>query len=114
MAIARDRGVTEEWLPLAARGAVTQGVGSHFGSADSLRAQLDVTAFTVAAGNTLDVVIEDSLDGINWNVIGAFAQRTAVGREIINVTIPFGENLRVRSTVGGAPAATYGVTAYVQ
>lgn len=114
MTIARDRGVTEEWLPGAARGSVTQGVGSHFGSADSLRVQLDVTAFTTAAGNTLDCVVEDSLDGVSWNTIITFTQKTAVGREVLNVSTPFGETLRVRTTVAGTPAASYSVTAYVQ
>jgi hypothetical protein len=81
-------------------------------SADALRVQLDVTA---AAGTTptLDVVIEDTLDGANWNVIGTFAQKTGPGREVINITTPFTDRLRARWTVGGAaPSFTFSVVAY--
>lgn len=80
-----------------------------YGPAASLRAQLNVTA---ASGTTptLDVVIEDTLDETNWNVIGTFAQKTAAGREVINITIPFSETVRVRWTIGGtAPSFTFAV-----
>lgn len=88
------------------------GAVSGWGSASTLRAQLDVTA---AAGTspTLDVVIEDTLDGTNWNVIGTFAQKIAVGREVINITTPFSETLRARWTVGGTgPSFTFGIRIY--
>jgi hypothetical protein len=85
-----------------------------FGGRISLRVQLDVTAFTVAAGNTLDVVVEDTLDGTNWNPIATFAQKTATGREVINITAPFTDRLRTRWTVGGAPAPTFSVLGYVE
>ncbi len=88
------------------------GLQSGFEVAEKLRAQLDVTAFTVAAGNTLDVVLEDTLDDRNWNVIGTFTQRTAAGREVINVTTPFTDRLRARWTVGGTPAPTFSVRVY--
>lgn len=81
--------------------------GEHYGTAKTLRAQLDVTA---ASGTTptLDVVIEDSLDGTNWNTIGTFSQKTAVSREVINITIPFASRVRVRWTVGGTtPSFTF-------
>ncbi len=80
--------------------------------AESLRVQLDVTA----ALGTLDVVIEDSLDdGANWNVMGAFAQKTAPGREVINITIPFTPRVRVRWTLGGVnPSFTFSVVAWMQ
>jgi hypothetical protein len=100
----------EEVVPSASRTASgDSGLLSGYGPASTLRIQLDVTAFTVAAGNTLDVVVEDTLDGASWNVIGTFAQKTAVGREVVNVTSPFSDRLRVRWTVGGAPAPTFGV-----
>jgi hypothetical protein len=83
-----------------------------FGDESTLRAQLNVTAFTVAAGNTLDVVLEDTLDGTNWNVIATFAQKTAVEREVVNVTAPFTDRLRARWIVGGTPAPTFDVIVY--
>jgi hypothetical protein len=80
--------------------------------ATSLRAQLNVTA-AVGTGPTLDVVLEDTLDGTNWNVIGTFAQKTGPGREVINVTSPFSDRLRARWTVGGtAPSFTFDVIVY--
>jgi hypothetical protein len=100
----------EAVVPSAARAAGgDSGVHSGYGVASTLRVQLDVTALTVAAGNTLDVVLEDTLDGINWNPIATFAQKTAVGREVLNVTTPFADRLRVRWTVGGAANPTFSV-----
>jgi hypothetical protein len=67
---------------------------------ESLRAQLNVTAASGTAP-TLNVLIEDTLDGVNYNTIGTFAQKTAAGREIINVTVPFSETLRVSWSIAG-------------
>jgi hypothetical protein len=88
------------------------GTQPGYESADTLRAQLNVT--TVAGtGPTLDVVLEDTLDGTNWNVIATFAQKTGPGREVINVTAPFTDRLRARWTVGGTtPSFTFDVIVY--
>jgi len=76
---------------------------------ESLRAQLNVTAASGTAP-TLNVLIEDTLDGVNYNTIGTFAQKTAAGREVINVTVPFSETLRVSWTVAGTnPSFTFAV-----
>jgi hypothetical protein len=80
----------------------------------TLRAQLRTTA---ASGTTptLNVVIEDSLDdGATWNVVGTFAQQTAAAREVINITTPFSDTLRVRWTIGGTatPTFTFAVDVY--
>ncbi len=81
---------------------------SGYGGANTLRAQLDVSA--ASASDTLDVVIQDTLDGTNWNTIGTFAQKTATGREVINVTTPFADRIRVLWTIGGtAPDFTFEV-----
>ncbi len=83
-----------------------------FGAASKLRAQLAVTA-VAGTGPTLDVVLEDTLDGTNWNVVGTFAQKTAVGREVVNVTAPFTDRLRARWTLGGTtPTFTFAVIVY--
>ena len=82
---------------------------SGVANANALRCQINVTA---ASGTTptLDVVIEDSLDGANWNTVGTFAQKTAAAREVINITTPFADRLRARATVGGTtPSFTFGV-----
>lgn len=85
-----------------------------YGPASSLRVQLDVTAFT-GTSPTLDCVVEDSIDGVNWNVIGTFAQKIGVGREVINVTTLFSDRIRARWTLGGTtPSFTFSVVAASQ
>jgi hypothetical protein len=109
------RSSVETLLASAPRAASGDSGPLHgFAAATVLRVQLDITAFTAAAGNTLDVVVEDSLDGTTWNVIATFAQRTATGREVVNVTSPFTGLLRVRWTVGGTPAPTFAVLGYAR
>ena len=78
-----------------------------YAGATTLRAQLNVTA---ASGTTptLNVVVEDSLDGSNWNTIGTFAQKTATGREVINITTPFADRVRISWTIAGTtPSFTF-------
>lgn len=116
MVILRDTGTAEQPVPSAARttsGSLT--AGSHYASVDSIRAQLNVTAVS-GTSPTLNVVIEDSLDaGVTWNTIGTFAQRTAAGREVINITIPFGSTVRVSWTIGGTtPSFTFVVDWFIQ
>ncbi len=80
---------------------------------DILRAQLNVTAASGTAP-TLNVLIEDTLDGVNYNTVATFAQKTAAGREVINVTVPFSETLRVSWTIAGTnPSFTFSVDWHV-
>lgn len=111
----RDRAATETLVASAARTASgdSGGLTGYF-SAESLRVQLNVTAAS-GTSPTLDVVIEDTLDGTNWNVIGTFTQRTAVGRQVIDITALFADQIRVRWTVGGTtPSFTFDVQSYAQ
>ncbi len=86
----------------------TSGDVRTYGS-DILRAQLNVTAASGTAP-TLNVLIEDTLDGINYNTIGTFAQKAAAGREVINITVPFSETLRVSWTIAETtPSFTFSV-----
>lgn len=85
------------------------GLLTGYGPTSTLRIQLNVTA---ASGTSpaLDVVVEDTLDGANWNAIATFAQKTAAGREVLNVTAPYADRLRLRWTVGGTtPSFTFEV-----
>ncbi len=83
--------------------------GDGYGTAKTLRAQLNVTA-VAGTSPTMTVLIEDSLDGTNWNTVGTFAAVTAAAREVINVTTPFAERLRVSWTMGGTtPSFTFSV-----
>lgn len=98
---------------LAARTATGNGPTLNLGDTGglALRAQLRVTA---ASGTTptLNVIIQDSLDGTNWNTIGTFAQATAATREVINIQTPFGPFLRAQYTIGGTtPSFTFEVIA---
>ena len=53
---------------------------------------------------TLDVVLEDSLDGANWYLIGTFTQMTANGTQVINVSTPFADLVRAREEATGEAA----------
>lgn len=110
------RGLQEQPVPSAARTASgNSGTLTGYGIAGTIRAQLNVTA---ASGTTptLNAIIEDSVDGgTTWNTVGTFAQRTAAGREVINITTPFTSNLRVSWTIGGTtPSFTFAVDWYVE
>lgn len=100
----------QELAPSAARTASgDSGIFTGYGESSTLRVQLDVTAAS-GTSPTLNVVIEDSLDGVSWNAVGTFAQRTAVGREVINITTPFASRIRARWTIAGTtPSFTFAV-----
>ena len=71
--------------------------------------QLDVTA---ASGTlpTLDVVVQDTVDGTNWNTIATFTQKTGDTREVIRLTTAFTGQLRGDGTIGGTtPSFTFAV-----
>lgn len=90
------------------------GTLAGYGGASTLRVQLDVTAASGTAP-TLDVQIEDTLDGANWNKLASFAQRVATGREVVDVSTPFAGRLRVSWTIAGAlPSFTFSVIAVSQ
>lgn len=100
-------GAREQVVASAARTtSADSGALVGYGPATSLRAQLNVTAFS-GTSPTLDVVIEDTLDGTNWNTVGTFAQKVAAVREVINITTPFSDTLRVRWTIGGTATPTF-------
>jgi hypothetical protein len=83
-----------------------------FAAAKLLVVQLEVTA---ASGTlpTLDVIVEDTVDGTNYNTIATFAQKTAAGREVIRLTTAFTNTLRVSYTVGGTtPSFTFNVSTW--
>lgn len=76
--------------------------------------QLNVTAAT-GTTPTLDVKIEDSVDGTNWNTVQAFTQVTIAGRSVIRINTPFSDLLRVTWTIAGTtPSFTFDVWAYFE
>lgn len=89
-------------------------VWTGFGDVVTLRAQLDVASVSGTAP-ALDVVIEDTLDGVNWHPLITFPQRSAVGAVVANYTLPFADRLRARWSLGGAsPAFAFAVTVVAQ
>lgn len=106
-------GLTEALVASAARTTSDSSTATAgWGAADTLRVQLNVTAASGVAP-TLDVLIQDTLDGTNWNTVASFTQATAATREVINVTAPFTDTLRVRWVVAGtSPSFTFAVDCY--
>ncbi len=99
-------------VPRAARSASGDSGELPSRSYQSIRAQLVVTAAS-GVTPTLDVVIEDTLDGANWTTVGTFTQKSAAGAETITISAPVSPYLRVRWTMGGAsPSFTFGVDLY--
>lgn len=89
----------------------TSTVAFGWGRVTRIRAQLNVTA---ASGTdpTLDVTLEDSLDGTNWNTIGTFAQATGATREVKDISTPFAGMVRAKWVVAGTtPSFTFSVIA---
>jgi hypothetical protein len=105
----------------AARTATaTSAVFAGYGNSNAFIAQLEVTA---ASGTTptLDVVIQDSVDGTNWNTIYTFTQATtttrAVKRYLTNIAAdgPFTNQIRAVATIAGTdPSFTFSVKVYSQ
>ncbi len=110
-----DGFVTKRVVDSAARTTSgDSGLLEGYGPAESLRIQLDVTAAS-GLSPTLDVVIEDSLDGTTFNTVGTFTQATAAGRQVIDITSPFTDRLRLRWTIGGStPSFTFAVDLFAQ
>jgi hypothetical protein len=97
-------------LASAARSTTAAGTAvTGFAVARLLVLQLEVTA---ASGTlpTLDVIVEDTVDGTNYNTIATFAQKTGAAREVIRLTTAFTNTLRVSYTIGGTtPSFTFNV-----
>ena len=80
-----------------------------FAAAAKLVLQLNVT---VASGTapTLDVVVQETVDGTNYSTIATFTQATGTTREVIRLATPFTDSLRVVYTIGGVtPSFTFSV-----
>lgn len=94
-------------------------LGRRYDRYTQIYAQLDVTVVD-GTTPTLDVIIEDTFDGTNFNTIGTFTQKTDVGREVIEIypretpatgfSALFADRLRVSWTIAGeTPAFTFSV-----
>lgn len=106
-------GIVETLVASAARTTSgNSGTLTGWGAAKTLRAQVNVTAVS-GTTPTLDVILEDTFDGTTWNTIATLPQLTGTGRQVINVTAPFTDRIRVAWTIGGAtPSFTFDVLCY--
>ena len=80
-----------------------------FAAAKQLILQLNVTA---ASGTlpSLSVAVQDTVDGTNYNTIATFATASGVTREVIRLTTPFADSLRVVYVIEGTtPSFTFNV-----
>lgn len=100
-------------LASAARTATASAAGvAGFAAANNLVVQLEVTA---ASGTlpTLDLVMQDTVDGTNWNTVSTFTQATGTTREVKRVDTPFTDTLRVTFVIGGTnPSFTFSVKVF--
>ena len=66
---------------------------------------------------TLNVVVEDTLDGTNWFAVPgvSFTQVTAAGQQVSNSAGFFSDKIRIRWTLGGtSPSFTFSVLIYTE
>jgi len=83
-----------------------------FAAANHLVLQLNVT-LSSGVTPTLDVVVQDTVDGTNYATIATFTQAVSTTKEIIRLATPFTDTLRVVYTIGGVtPSFTFSVLAY--
>lgn len=92
---------------LAARTATGNSGPIDVSMADQLRIYLRITAVG-GTSPTLVLSVEDSPDGTNWYQVGSFASKNAAGSDVLNVTVPFSDTLRLTWTMGGTtPSFTF-------
>lgn len=80
-----------------------------------IRAQLQVIG-EYEHSSRLSVFIEDTLDESHWNVIGKFSDMNSARVELLDITQPFTDTLRVRWELdgSGAPTFNFGVVWYAE
>lgn len=90
-------------------------IPGDYGPPKTIRAQLNITAAT-GVTPTLNTYIEDTIDGgTTWNQVASFTQATTTGIQVMNVTTPFSDTLRIRWTTGGTtPSFTFRINAYTE
>jgi len=110
---------TEELLASAARTASGQSDQFHLGGvATAMVIEISATAVSGTVP-TLDVDLEDTFDGTNWNKVVDVnaADITATGRTVKRFNVldtPTTNRLRLNYTIGGTtPSFTFSVKAYL-
>lgn len=88
-----------------------------YGPANDLACLLAVTAAS-GTSPTLDVFLEDTVDGVNFFTVATFTQATGVTASVQRVAgdvTAFTDRLRVRWTIGGTtPSFTFSVQIFAK
>jgi hypothetical protein len=89
----------------AARTTTATGTAFNVDNAESFEAFLSITA---ASGTTptLDVVLETTVNGVDWYEVDAFAQKTGVDEDA-RAFGPLGDQARWKWTIGGTDTPTF-------
>jgi hypothetical protein len=97
-------------VPVASRNAPgNQASQSNFGG--STQAVVLVRVSEISSNATLNVVLEDSIDGVNWFRVDQASMYSRVDNFSLRTREPFSDNLRVSWYFGGSsPSATFGVS----
>lgn len=102
------------FLPSSSRtSSGNSGNGTYVGENNEAIVYLEITA---ASGTTptLDVVIQDTIDGTNWDTVSSFTQASSTGREVIRIS-NFSRYMRISYTIGGTtPDFTFSVKTYIK
>jgi hypothetical protein len=102
------------FLPSSARvTSGNSGNGVFIGENSEAVIYLDVTA---ASGTTptLAVIVEDTIDGTNWDTIASFTQATGITREVKRIS-NLSRYIRIKYTIGGTtPSFTFCVRGYIK
>lgn len=94
----------------AARTATANGTAFDTSDLDSIEATIAVTARS-GTNPTLDVILQTSVDGTNYDTVAAFDQLTNTGGEA-RIFGPLADLSRWRWTIGGTdtPSFTFSIT----
>ena len=97
----------------AARTATANGTAFDTSDLDSIQATLTCTARS-GTNPTLDVILQTTVDGTNYDTVGSFDQLTNTGAEA-RVFGPLGPTSRWRWTIGGTdtPSFTFSIASTV-
>ena len=101
----------KEFLAPAARTTNGQSASLDLGDFDDLIVYLNITAIG-GTSPTLDVKLQSSDDGTDWFDLpnGAFAQKTATGKAVLQYSSNFGRYVRVDYIIAGTtPSFTFEV-----
>jgi hypothetical protein len=83
-----------------------------YAAARNLVIQLEVTAVTGTLP-TLDLLIQDTVDGTNWFTIATFTQVTAAAVAVQRVSTAFTDQIRTSYTITGTtPSFTFNVKTF--